>query len=208
MIGAVAAHLDAEGGDLAEAGEADFAPSPAGGGLGWGRDAGMPERIVQPHVNPRRAADPVPRHAEVRERAHHGLLDAIDVFLHVVAGPLQVDERIGHHLAQSVEGDLAAAVGGDHGHPVRVQHVLRLARQPLGEDGRVLAEPEFVFGRSRAGGREVLHRLVRGQVIHPPQHPHLHGYSTTFTIGCEVSARYRSSSCSRLVAVTVIVTPR
>jgi hypothetical protein len=33
-------------------------------------------------------------------------------------------------------------------------------------------------------------------------------YSTTLTIGCVDSVRYSSSSCSRLVAVTVIVTPR
>ena len=33
-------------------------------------------------------------------------------------------------------------------------------------------------------------------------------YSTTFTIGCVLSVRYSSSSCSRLVAVTVNVRPR
>ena len=32
--------------------------------------------------------------------------------------------------------------------------------------------------------------------------------STTFTIGCVDSVRYSSSSCSRLVAVTVSVKPR
>ncbi|MFO1295471.1 MAG: tetratricopeptide repeat protein [Rubrivivax sp.] len=32
-------------------------------------------------------------------------------------------------------------------------------------------------------------------------------YRTTFTIGCELSARYSASSCSRLVAVTVSVRP-
>lgn len=33
-------------------------------------------------------------------------------------------------------------------------------------------------------------------------------YSTTLTIGCVLRVRYSSSSCVRLVAVTVIVTPR
>ena len=33
-------------------------------------------------------------------------------------------------------------------------------------------------------------------------------YSTTFTMGWDDSARYRLSSCSRLVAVMVSVTPR
>ena len=32
--------------------------------------------------------------------------------------------------------------------------------------------------------------------------------SATFTIGCVDSVRYSSSSCSRLVAVMVMVTPR
>ena len=36
----------------------------------------------------------------------------------------------------------------------------------------------------------------------------LRAYNTTFTIGCVLSVRYSSSSCSRLVAVTVKVNPR
>lgn len=38
--------------------------------------------------------------------------------------------------------------------------------------------------------------------------PRRGAYSTTFTIGCADSARYSESSCSRLVAVMVIVRPR
>ncbi len=213
VVGAVARDLDAERGDLAQAGK-------IGAGHGCRRigllralgQQGVAARIVQPHVDARRAGHPVARDAEMRERADRGLFHAVDVFLHVVAGAPQIDERIGHHLPGAVEGDLPAAVGGDHGDVARGQQVVRAAREALGEMGCVLAHPEGigrVVGALRGEGLHGVHGLAQ---VRPPEHPHLHrrvlDQSTTFTIGCEESARYRSSSCSRLVAVTVRVTPR
>lgn len=52
-------------------------------------------------------------------------------------------------------------------------------------------------GRSRASTR-----TMRAEGRSPVR------YSTTFTIGCVDSVRYSSSSCSRLVAVMVMVSPR
>ena len=149
--------------------------------------------------------------AAVGQRAQHRLLQAVHVFLDEVAAPAQVDQRIGHDLSGAVVGDLAAAVGGDDRDVARRQHVVGLAGQALREHRRVLAKPELV-GRVRvARGREVLHRLVGGQVVDPAKRAQFHRagpYRTTFTIGWVDSVRYSSSSCSRLVAVTVMVMPR
>src|SRR6185369_3511434 len=70
----------------------------------------------------------------------------------------------------------------------------------------VLAQPQLVgrVGAARLG--EGAHRLDGGRVSHAPQRAD--DQSTTLTIGCVDSVRYSSSSCSRLVALTVIVTPR
>ena len=65
------------------------------------------------------------------QRADHGFFHAVDVFLDVVARALQVDERVGHHLPRPVEGDLPAAIGGDHRNFTRVQDVIFFACQPL-----------------------------------------------------------------------------
>ena len=63
---------------------------------------------------PGRTRDLVAGDAEMVQRADHGFFHAVDVFLDVVARALQVDERVGDHLPRPVEGDLPAAIGGDH----------------------------------------------------------------------------------------------
>jgi len=80
-----------------------------------------------------------------------------------------------------------------------------MTRQALCEHRGVFAYPQFIRRMGRARCREVLHRLVGWQVRNKAQ---LLDHSTTFTKGCEVRVRYSSSSCSRLVAVTVMVTPK
>jgi len=62
VIGAVAAHLDAQGGDLAQAAERV---------IGWRGSAerGVRERISEAHIDARRADHAMPRHSEVRQRA-------------------------------------------------------------------------------------------------------------------------------------------
>src|SRR6185369_7496770 len=109
-----------------------------------------------------------------------------------------------------------AAIGGDHGNPTGVEHMLGPARQPLRENRRVFAQPELVRRRWRSGRGECLHRLVGGQVFHRSDDRRFHQglptlfppYKTTLTIGWLDNVRYSSSSCSRLVALIVIVTPR
>ena len=53
--------------------------------------------------------------------------------------------------------------------PEGAQDVFRLASLAEGVDRRVLDDPEFIRRFSRAGGREVLHGLVGGQVGHAAQ---------------------------------------
>src|SRR5262245_42855102 len=58
-------------------------------------------------------------------------------------------------------------------------------------------------GRARDGLRALALLAVAQRAV-----ALLYRYSTTLTIGCVDRVRYSSSSCSRLVAVTVIVRPR
>ncbi len=48
---------------------------------------------------------------------------------------LQVDQRVGHHLAGAVVGDLAAAVGLHDRDVAGAEQVVRLAGEALREDG-------------------------------------------------------------------------
>jgi hypothetical protein len=79
--------------------------------------------------------------AEARQRADRRLLQPVHVFLDEDAVPLQVDQRVGHHLAGAVVGHLPAAVGGHHRDVARRQHVLGPAGQAQGEHRRMLANP-------------------------------------------------------------------
>src|SRR5574344_2172147 len=89
--------------------------------------------------------------------------------------------------------------------------MLGFASQALCECGCVLTDPQLIGRRCVALGRKGLHGAEAGSVVHAPQQPHIQRrrgrrtHSTTFTAGWAVRARYRLSSCSRLVAVTVIV---
>ena len=57
--------------------------------------------------------DPLALEAERRERADQRLLEVAAVPLHVLAVPLQVEDRVADELPGPVEGGLAAAVGLD-----------------------------------------------------------------------------------------------
>ncbi|MNV79112.1 hypothetical protein D3C71_1726460 [compost metagenome] len=97
--------------------------------------------VIQPDVDARRTAHAVACHSKVRQCADHRLFHAVDVLLDEVARALQVDQRVGHHLARAVIGDLSPPVGGDHGDRPRVQHVIALACDPLCVEWVVLAQP-------------------------------------------------------------------
>jgi len=167
----------------------------------------MRKRIVQPHVDPGRAGDAVAGHPVMPQGAQHRLLEPVDVFLDEVAGALQVDHRIGDHLPRPVVRHLAAAVGGDDRDVAGREQVIGPAGQALREHGWVLAQPQLVGRVGCTAGGERLHLRVRGLVPDPPADLDAH-YRTILTIGCVDSVRYSSSSCSRLVAVMVIVMPR
>ena len=108
------------------------------------------------------------------QRAQHGLLDPVDVLLDEVAGALEVQQRVGDHLARAVVGDLSAAVGRHHGNIAGREHMLRLAGQAQREHRRVLAQPQLVGRVLRARGGEVLHGLVGRQVVGPAALAPLH----------------------------------
>src|SRR5258708_4988832 len=212
------ADLDAQGCNLAQ---------PRKIGLGRGRAGytqlralgqhGVAARIVETHVDAGGAFHAVAGDAEMLQRADDRIFDAEHVFLDEVAQALQIQQRIGDHLARAVVGDLPAAVGCDHGNVARVQQVVTFPGKALREMRGVLADPELVARAGIAAARECLHGLHRGFVVGTAQQAQVQrlrklggwgAQSTTFTSGCEVNAWYRSSSCSRLVAVTVTVTPR
>ena len=115
--------------------------------------------VGQAHVDAGRAADAMPGDAEALQHLDHAVLEPVDVFLDEDVQPLQVDQRVGHHLPRAVVGDLPAAVGLNHRDALRVQHVVGLSRHALGVDRVVLAQPDLV-GRVRiTPGGELAHRL-------------------------------------------------
>ena len=72
-------------------------------------------------------------------------------------------------------GDLAASICFDDGDIGRVeQQVLGLARYALREHGRVLDDPEFIFGFFAAGVGEGAHIGPRGFIVDPTQRPDFH----------------------------------
>ena len=171
--------------------------------------------IVQAHINAGGTGHAVARNAKVRQGADRGLFEAVDVLFHKVPPALKIKQRVGHHLPRAVVRHLPAPVGGHHGNAARGQHMLGLAGQPLGKGGRVLAQPQRI-GRvrpTRCG--HALHGSDGAGVIHPAKKANVQGsrsaglhQSTTLTLGWPVRARYKLSNCSRLVAVTVMVTPK
>ena len=137
VICAVSAHFHADRSDLGEAFELRLRV----GGRGVG---GMAERVVRPDVDAGLAAHPMAGDAVALQRLEQRLLEPEHVFLDVDAEPAQVDQRIGDHLPRPVVRDLAAAVARGHGDAARVEQVLGAAGDALGEDRRVLAQPELV----------------------------------------------------------------
>src|SRR6218665_1915235 len=71
-------------------------------GLFGGRSGGRawPPRSSGRNENARGAGDTVAGDAPLRQAADHRLLDAVDIFLDVVPGTPQIDQRIRHHLAR------------------------------------------------------------------------------------------------------------
>ena len=121
MVGAVAADLDAQGGDLAKAVEGVFALR---------HPAGVRKRVGQPDVDAGRTRHTVAGYAHRSQRLQHRLFQPVDVLFHVVASPLQVHQRVGHHLAWAVVSHLPATVGGGHGNAPCSQNMFFFASEP------------------------------------------------------------------------------
>ncbi len=77
VVGAVAAHLDAQRSDLAQTGEVGFWRGGAFAFLGALRQQGVAVGIVQPHVNAGRTRHAVTGDAEMVQRADHGFFHAV-----------------------------------------------------------------------------------------------------------------------------------
>jgi len=107
----------------------------------------------------------MPGDAEGRYRSQQRLLEPEDVFLHVDAEPLQVDQRVRDDLPRPVVRDLATAVRLHDRDAPRVEHVARAAGQALRVDRRVLAQPDLVSCRFAALGGERTHRIDGGGVV-------------------------------------------
>jgi len=170
VVCAVPAHLDAQRGDLAQAGEV---------GIGRGRTRlallrplrqhGMAAGVVQPDVNAWRTRHAVTRHAKPAEGANHRLLDPVHILFHVVARPLQVNQRIRHHLARPVIRHLPTPIGLHHRNTPRGQQMVFPPGQALCEDWWVFAHPQLVRCVGVPCGGEVLHGLVGWGVFDKPQ---------------------------------------
>ncbi|MCY1181145.1 hypothetical protein D9M73_216340 [compost metagenome] len=79
------------------------------------------------------------------EQVDEGQLDTADQLTHAKAQPAHIQQQVGHQLPGAMVSDLAAAVGLHHRDVARHQQVLGLAGLPLGEDRRVLDQPDFIL---------------------------------------------------------------
>ena len=128
-------------------------------GTGWRRQ----------HPDPGAAGDPLGAHSEIRGDADHQLLDRRDVFAHVFAVRLEIEDRVPDDLPWPVVGDVAAAAGLEDGEAPRFQLVVgpedvaRFRAAPERDHPWVLEEEQRV-GHELAGAR-LDQLLLRGQAV-------------------------------------------
>jgi hypothetical protein len=77
--------------------------------------------VIKAHIDAWRARNAMARHVEVVECANDCFFDAVHIFFDVVARTLEVNQRIGHHLARAMKRDLATTIGGYNGNIARGQ---------------------------------------------------------------------------------------
>ena len=133
--------------------------------------------------------------AEMRQCADDRLFYAVDIFLDVVVGTPQVDERVGDHLARPMKSHLAAPVGGRYGDVSGLQQMLGSGRDALGEYRWVLTNPELIVLLCAALRGKLLHGGVCGCIRHPAKAMQFDGHllrpcqRTTLTSAWEVKAK-------------------
>jgi len=147
-------HTDADGGDLVLVAVALVGPA---------------------HPDADAVFAPLAAHVEGGQRADDPFLQRGDEAAHVRPAPPEVEHDVGHTLAGSVIGELAAAAGlvdGEAGG----KHVLRLGAGAGGIKRWVLDEPDQLGGRARGNrGDPLVHdgqgvRIGDWAVAHAPFH--------------------------------------
>ena len=113
-------------------------------------DRGDLARAARTSQTPVRPVDPRRLDLERADRADDRLLEVAAVALHVLAVPVQVEDRVADELAGPVEGRLAAAVGLDELDlgPRRDVHLARLGAASERDRRRVLEEEHRVGDRA------------------------------------------------------------
>ena len=132
--------------------------------------------LVRPaHPDADAVLAPLAAHVECGERADDPFLQRGDETAHVRPAPAQVEHDIGHALARSVIGELAAAPGLVHGE-AGGEHVLRLGAGAGGIKGWVLKKPDQLGGTARGNrGGALVHdgqrlRIGDRPIAHAPFH--------------------------------------
>jgi hypothetical protein len=74
----------------------------------------------------------------LRQQLHNTLLDQVHQLAYSHTVSADIHQQVDHPLARAVIGDLPAPVYLDHRDIPRRQHMLGLARLPLGEDPGML----------------------------------------------------------------------
>ena len=126
-----------------------------------------------------------------------------------MASAPQVQQRVGHHLAGAVVGDLAAAVGAHHGDVAGAEHVFVAPGHALREHRRVLDQPEFVVGLGAARGGEGAHGCFGLGVVAPAQGQDTHGTSLDRAASRRVNAYRRPTMTllARWICVAALLAP-
>ena len=114
----MAAHLDAERGNLSKASKVRVFAAVFLRAL---CQHGVAVWVIKAHINARRARNAMACHAKVVECANDRFFDAVHIFFDVVARTLEVNQRLSHHLARAVERDLPTTIGSYNGNIARGQ---------------------------------------------------------------------------------------
>src|SRR5438105_4502442 len=119
------------------------------------------------HIDSRRAG---PARGTAADEVDHHLLEQAHELAHLDAAAADIDERVEHHLARTVVGDFAAAVGRDHRDAIRDAHRRGALAQRV--DRWMLEQPQLIGRRLIAAASETAHRFERPQIVDAPQAPH------------------------------------
>ena len=107
----------------------------------------------------------------MRQCVDYGLLEQADKRADLEIASRQVEQRVHHHLAGTVIGNLAAAIDVLQRDGRTARQVLGAAGETRGVDRRVLQQPQFVRRILLARAGELAHRRVGRPIINQAQLP-------------------------------------